>query len=342
VKPPALRPGDAIGVIAPSWCGPAAFPHRVERGKEALEALGYHVLVAPRAWGQRAWVSGTPEERAADLHAMFADPAVRMIIAAIGGDHCCHLLPFLDWELIRRNPKVFIGFSDVTVLNLAIYVRTGLVTFNGPALMTDFGEYPAPFSYTVDSFLRTVGVAKPAGAIEPAREWTEEFLDWATQDDLRRPRAMQGSPGWTWLKGSHAEGKLVGGCLESLEHLRGTPYWPDLEGSILFLETSELAPPPERVDAMLQDYENMGVFAQIHGLLLGRPYRYSDAQKQELHAVLLERTRRYSFPIIADMDFGHTAPQLTLPIGCQATIDVPQRRFALTEAAVMARDEFTT
>lgn len=338
VKPPALRPGDTIAVIAPSWCGPGTFPHRVERGVAALTDLGYHVAIAPHAFEQHGWVSGTPEERAADVHAAFGDPNVRMIIAAIGGDHCCHLLPVLDWELIRNHPKVFMGFSDITVLNVAIHARTGLLTFNGPALMTDFGEYPAPFAYTVDSFLRTIGVAAPVGSIEPAPAWTEEFLDWAVQADLQRPRAMRRSGGWTWLKGGRAEGRLVGGCLESLEHLRGTPYWPDLAGAILFLETSEAVPPPDRVDAVLQDYENMGVFGQIHGLLVGRPYRYTEAQKQALHAVLLERTRRYAFPIVADMDFGHTAPQITLPVGCRASIDRSERRFALLEAAVAEWD----
>jgi muramoyltetrapeptide carboxypeptidase LdcA involved in peptidoglycan recycling len=110
-----------------------------------------------------------------------------------------------------------------------------------------------------------------------------------------------------------------------------------MDRAVLFLETSEAVPPPARIDALLQDYENMGVFAQLQGLLFGRPYRYTDLQRQELHAVLLERTRHYDFPIIADMDFGHTAPQFTLPIGCQALIDVAQRRFAIVEAAVSPR-----
>lgn len=337
LKPPVLRAGDTIAVVAPSWCGPAMFPHRAERGRAALEALGYHVVFQAHAFGRRGWVSGTPEERTQDLHDAFADPAVRLIIAAIGGDHSCQLLPLLDWDLIGQHPKILIGFSDATVLNVAIYARTGLVTFNGPALMTDFGEYPEPLRYTVDAFLRTLSAAEPVGAIAPAAAWTEEFLDWATRADLQRPRTLQGPAGWTWLKDGRAEGKLVGGCLESLEHLRGTPYWPDLDGAILFLETSELVPLPDRVDAVLQDYENMGVFERLHGLLVGRPYRYTEAQKQALHAVLLERTRRYAFPIIADMDFGHTAPQLTLPIGCRAAIDVRERQFALGEAAVSPR-----
>jgi muramoyltetrapeptide carboxypeptidase LdcA involved in peptidoglycan recycling len=108
-----------------------------------------------------------------------------------------------------------------------------------------------------------------------------------------------------------------------------------MDGAILFFETSEEVPPPAWVDAVLQDYENMGVLERLSGMLVGRPYRYTDVQKEELHAVLLERTRRYDFPIVADLDFGHTSPQLTLPIGCLAEIDVPRQRFRILEAAVV-------
>jgi muramoyltetrapeptide carboxypeptidase LdcA involved in peptidoglycan recycling len=291
-------------------------------------------VVGPHAFGRRGHLSGTPEERAADIHGFFADPTVRAVVAAIGGDHSCHLLPLLDWDLIRRHPTILVGFSDVTVLNLAIHARTGLVTFNGPALMTDFAEYPAPFPYTVASFARTLGRAEPVGPLRPAPAWAEEFLDWETQQDLTRPRVAHPSPGWTWLKGGRGAGRLLGGALESMEHLRGTPYWPDFSGAILFVETTEEVPPPERVDALLQDYENMGVFGQITGLLVGRPYGYSETQKADLRAVLLERTRRYAFPIVADLDFGHTAPQFTLPVGCRAEVDVGEHHLAITEAAV--------
>ena len=336
LKAPALRRGDTIGIVAPSWCGPAVHPHRVEQGVRFLEAQGFRVRLGANATGQRGYVSGTPEERAADLHGFFADPEVRAIVAAIGGDHSCHLLPLLDWELIRRSPTILVGYSDVTVLNLAIHAMTGLVTFNGPALMTDFGEHPEPSAYTIESFLHTVTRAEPIGVLSPSPTWTEESLDWREKLDLTRPRAYLPSPGWSWLKPGHAEGALVGGCLESMQHLRGTPYWPRMDGAILFFETAEGVPPPADVDAILQDYENMGVLGRIAGLLVGRPYRYSDAQRAELHAVLLERTARYAFPIVADLDFGHTSPQLTLPIGCRARIDADERRLAILESAVTA------
>ncbi len=333
-KPPRLRPGDTIGIVSPSWGGAAIFPHRVERGVAQIEGLGFQARLAPNARHQRGYLSDTPEARASDINAMFADPDVRAIVAAIGGDHACHLLPLLDYELIRANPKIFMGYSDVTVLNVALYTAAGLGTFNGPTLITDFAEFPQILPYTERWLLRTLIDPTPLGSIAPAESWTEEFLDWRIQADLSRPRAMTPSQGWGWLKAGQSEGVLIGGCIESLQHLRGTPYWPNWQGAILFIETSDEAPSVETVDSILMDYENMGVLACLRGLLVGRPMGYSDDQKAALREVIIERTAKFSFPIISDMDFGHTAPQFVLPIGCHAQIDSANQRFAIVEGAV--------
>lgn len=335
MKAAVLRPGSTIGIIAPSGWGPVAYPHRVERGKAFLESLGYQVVLGEHIFGRHGDTSGTPAERVADIHLFFADSQVHAIVSAIGGDHACHLLPLLDFDLIRRNPKIFLGYSDVTILNLAIYHKTGLVTFNGPNLMTDLAEYPSPLIYTVESLRRSLTRVQPIGPIAPAHEWTEEFLDWGQYADLQRARALQASPGWTWLKKGRAEGLLVGGCLESLQHLRGTPYWPSLDGAILFIETSELVPSLSWIDAVLQDYDNMGVLGRLAGMLVGRPLGYNDDGKAKLRAVIQERTQRYAFPIVTDMDFGHTAPQFTLPIGVRANLDSSTRTFAIVESAVI-------
>lgn len=334
MKPPRLSRGDTVGIVSPSWGGAGEFPHRVEQGVRELERLGYRVRFGRHALNSVSFVSDTPENRASDLHDMFRDPDVRLILAAVGGDHSCHLLPLLDFDLIARHPTILIGFSDVTVLNVAIWQTTGLITFNGPALLTDFAEYPQMFDYTRSSFLTTVGRAAPIGPVAASTWWTEEFLDWSQQIDRTRPRNREPSEGWTWLMPGVAEGTLVGGCLESLQHLRGTRFWPDWHGRILFIETSEEAPSPAVVDGMLMDYENMGVFGQISGLLVGRPMRYTPEQRQELRDVVRERTRAFDFPVVTDMDFGHTAPQFTLPIGCRARIDSTRQTFEVLEAAV--------
>jgi len=235
---------------------------------------------------------------------MFLDAEVRAIVASIGGGHSCHLLPLLDFGPIRSNPKVFMGFSDITVLNVAIWAETGLVTFNGPALLTDFAEHPRMFEYTEQYMMKALCERRPMGAIEPSPWWTEEFLDWYQKAGPKRPRMRCISAGWTWLKDGLGEGILVGGCLESLQHLRGTRFWPSWENAIMFFETSEGPPPPERVDAILMDYENMGVLETLKGLLVGRFMRYTHEERQQLRGVILDRTSGYDFPVVTDMDFG--------------------------------------
>jgi muramoyltetrapeptide carboxypeptidase LdcA involved in peptidoglycan recycling len=145
---------------------------------------------------------------------------------------------------------------------------------------------------------------------------------------------LQQSPGWRWLKPGASEGTLIGGCLESLQHLRGTAFWPSWDNAILFFETSEERPSPETVDGILMDYENMGVFENLAGMLVGRPMRYLEQDKAALDEVLLERTKRYDFPIVSGMDFGHTAPQLTLPVGCRTRIDTTVEAVVVLDAAV--------
>jgi len=334
LKPSKLKFGDTIGIISPSWGGAGVFPHRVEQGIKHINKLGFKVKLAQHSLNQKGFVSDTPENRAQDIHDMFADTSIKAIIASIGGDHSCHLLPLLDFELITKNPKIFMGYSDVTVLNVAIWKKTGLTTFNGPTLLTDFAEYPHMLDYAENYFLKAVMGEKPIGIIEPSSHWTEEFLDWNTKKDLERPRKLLASSGWTWLKEGKAEGKLIGGCIESLQHLRGTEFFPDWNDSVFFFETSEDKPSPSTVDGILMDYQNMGVFEKIQGLIVGRSMSYSDEEKQSLREIILERTQRYSFPIITEMDFGHTSPQFTIPLGVVVKIDSTEKRFEIVETAV--------
>jgi muramoyltetrapeptide carboxypeptidase LdcA involved in peptidoglycan recycling len=334
LKPQRLQAGDTVGIVSPSWGGAGAFPFRVESGIAQLALFGLKAKIATHALNARGFVSDTPENRVSDLHEMFRDPEVRLVLAAIGGDHACHLLPQIDFDLIRQHPKLFMGYSDITVLNIAIWQATGLVTFNGPALLTDFAEHPEMQPYTAQWFRKATFDAEPIGAITPARGWTEERQAWTAEPAQRCPRSLIDSEGWTWLKAGVADGVLIGGCIESLQHLGGTRFWPDWTDAILFFETSEEKPMPEAVDAVLMDYENMGVLQKLRGLLVGRPNLYTAEEKAELRAVILDRTSRYDFPIITDMDFGHTSPQLTLPIGCRGKIDSPSKRFEIVESAV--------
>jgi muramoyltetrapeptide carboxypeptidase LdcA involved in peptidoglycan recycling len=334
ILPRALKPGDTIGIVSPSWFGGEPFVGRARRGIETLRQLGFNVRVSAHAFNNAGHVSDTAANRVDDLHEVFADPGVRAVLTTIGGDHSCHLLPLIDWDLIRSNPKIFIGFSDITVLNVAIWSQTGLVTFNGPGLLTDWAEYPGIPPFSREQVMRAICRSEPMGDLAPSPWWTDEFLDWSTGADLTRPRARTTSTGWHWLRDGAASGPLIGGCLESLQHLRGTRYWPDMTGAILFLETSELRPAPEDVDGMLMDYENMCVLERLAGLVFARPYGYPAGEIPRLYDVIVERTAAFGFPVLAGTDTGHTTPLQTLPIGVAALLDSAANRFAITEAAV--------
>jgi muramoyltetrapeptide carboxypeptidase LdcA involved in peptidoglycan recycling len=337
---PHLSPGDLVAAFSPSAPAANLFPHRVERGRARLDAIGFQTRLAPHALGNAGYLAGSAEERAADLNALLADPEVRAIISTIGGDHSCQLLPLVDWELARRDPKIIMGYSDMTVLLIAFWRMTGLVTFYGPHLMTELAEYPNMPAFSERAMLRALCDPTPPGQLPESDWWTDEFLDWSDQTDLTRQRERRPTPGWTWLKPGDAsgerpaEGTLIGGCLESLQHLRGTPYWPDWRDTIMFFELSEEKPSPATVDGILMDYDNMGVLRGLRGMLVGRPYDYADTDRQGLRDVLLERTRQYDFPIVCDMDFGHTSPMLTLPIGGRVRIEPALRRVSIHDPCI--------
>lgn len=345
-KPKQLRPGDTIAVVSLSWGGPGAFPHRYAAGKQQLQdTFGVRVVEMRHTLRDPLWLAQNPQARAADLLDAFADPSIAGIISSIGGDDSIRLLPWLDLELIRANPKVFMGYSDTTVTHLACFAA-GLVSFYGPAIMAGFAENGGLFPYMVESLRKTLFSPDPVGVVVPNRAgWTVEWLDWAVPDHQNRHRALQPSTGWRFLQGRGVvQGRLIGGCLEVLDWLRGTAVWPGAagwQGSILFLETSEEAPSPLAVQRMLRNLGAVGVLQQIAALLVGRPggalpLDQFDAYDAVIQQVLGEELGLTELPIITRMDFGHTDPMFVLPYGVLAQIDCERQEFALIESAVVA------
>jgi len=343
-KPKKLERGDKVAAISMSWGGPGTFPHRYEAGKQQLqEALGVTVVETPHALCSPSWLERNPRTRADDLMEAFADPSIKAIISTIGGDDSIRLLPYLDWEVMRSNPKVVMGYSDTTVTLMAC-LAAGLVSFYGPAMMSGFGENGGLFPYMVDSVRRTLFSSEPIGVIEPnTAGWTAEFLDWAEPENQSRKRKLEPSERWRYLQGQGTRrGHLIGGCLEVLDWLRGTDIWPSAEvwqDAILFLETSEGAPPPTAVLRVLRSFAAMGVLKGLSGILFARPggqvspERFGDYDQIILQVV--EEEGLTDLPIITRMDFGHTDPMFVLPYGVQAEIDCDQQRFAIVEAAVV-------
>lgn len=345
VKPRKLKHGDKVAAISLSWGGPGTFPHRYRAGKEQfIQDFGVEVVETAHALRDPVWLAKNPEARASDLMEAFADPTINGIISTIGGDESIRLLPYIRTDVIASNPKVFLGYSDTTVSHFACR-HAGLVSFYGPAFMSGFAENCGPFPFMVESVKKTCFSATPIGVIEPCHDgWTVEHLDWSNPSNQQRRRALNPSNGWCFLQGTGlGRGRLIGGCLSVLDWLRGTSVWPDaaeFDEAILFLETSEGAPPPQAVAHTLRSYASMGILRRLSGILFGRPgggvpvddfSKYDEAILQ----VVAEEEGLRALPIVTRMDFGHTDPMFVLPYGVMAQIDCDNQRFEILESAVV-------
>ena len=344
IKPQKLQPGDKIATVSLSWGGPGTIPHRYQAGKQQLQdEFGLIVVEMPHTLKDEGWLHRNPQARAEDLMAAFADPTIKGIISTIGGDDSIRLLPYLDLDVIRANPKIFVGYSDTTISHLACY-KAGLVTFYGPAIMAGFAENGGMFSYMVESVRKTLFSSEPIGVIAPNPDgWTVEMLDWADPANQTRRRQLNPSTGWRFLQGrSVSQGHLIGGCFEVLDWLRGTEFWPELDVSqdgILFLETSEDAPSPEVVKYGLRAYAALGILHRLSGILFARPGGQTPPEDfaeydRVLLQVVVEEAGLSDLPLITGMDFGHTDPMFVLPYGIQAEIDCDGQRFEIVESAV--------
>ncbi len=327
VKPPRLAPGDVIAVVAPSAGHAGRYPRRTARGVKALESLGFTVEVMPHAAQDSSWVSGTIGERVSDLHAAFADEQVRGIVTTIGGDHSAQLLESLDFGLIAANPKVFCGYSDITSLLHAVYAKTGLVTFYGPALLPQFGEWPEPLPETVGRFRAATSTAAPVGALPEYDSMVAEFIDWS--EDETEPRQRGTAIRRRLLRDGIGQGPLIAGCVPTIRHLIGTPWLPDYEGSVLVLDIPDMDYEARRLDADLWHLRNAGILSGLAGLVIGRPRSLSPAVIDEVCDVVTEAVRPYRYPVLAQFECGHCDPAATLPIGVTAvlsgtTLTVPE------------------
>ncbi|MGK2848536.1 MAG: S66 peptidase family protein [Minisyncoccota bacterium] len=320
IKPSHLSIGDTVGIVSPSSTI-NVFPRRLLRGIESLEKLSLRVVIAKNAKKSFGHNAGTPEERADDIHAMFVDPSVKAIICSTGGLNANAVLPLLDYDLMRRNPKIFCGYSDITVLNNAILHKARLITFNGPTVLPTFGEYGGIHEFTADYFKKALFSNKPIGTLESARESTDENLWWETEDS--RPSQLAAVQPMRAVNYGNAEGILMGGNLNTLCMLGGTEFMPDFTDAILFLEDEGEG--TAYTERRLFYLEQIGIFKRIRGIIFGRPYQFStDSQERTLDDILLFFGEKYGIPIVADVDFGHTTPMITLPLGVQARVRADQ------------------
>jgi muramoyltetrapeptide carboxypeptidase LdcA involved in peptidoglycan recycling len=340
-KPRVLAPGSRVATVTPSWGGPGSVPARYDMGvRELRERFGFEVVEMPHVRADPDWVWRNPQARAADLNAAWADPGIDGIIATIGGEDSIRILPYLDTTIIAAHPKAFMGYSDITTIH-TLALLNGVQTFYGPSVMAGIAENGGTLPYTEDWIRRTLMSTEPPGALAPSAEWTEERVRWEDESRAHQRRAIQPNPGWRWLGGSErATGHLIGGCLEVLDFLRGTPWWPGPEywdGAVFYWETSEDVPPPSQVRYTLRVYGMLGVYDRLAGMLVGRPRGYTAEQRAEL-AESIERVVGVEFgrpdlPVVLDLDFGHTDPQMVLPNGGRVVIDPTAQSITLPDPA---------
>lgn len=308
-KPKRLNRGDLIGIISP-----ASTPDdisRVTSGIRYLEKLGYKTIVGSNVGKNHGYLAGSDDERLADLHNMFKNKNVKAIICVRGGYGSPRLLDKIDYKLIKRNPKIFVGYSDITALQMAFLQKANLVTFAGPMLAVDFHDEVS--SYTEEFFWRLVTSNKKIGRIKNPNNEKIACL----------------------RKGS-ARGQLVGGNLALLVSLMGTQYFPDIRNKILLLEDTGEA--PYRLDRLFNQLRIATVFAKVKGVVLGA---FTDCKEADpgkktltLGEVIEDYFANMKKPVVYNFQHGHIKDNITIPFGIKAKLNATKGFMELIEGAV--------
>jgi muramoyltetrapeptide carboxypeptidase len=308
LKPPRLRRGDLIGLVAP-----ASTPSRdrVEKSAAYLEKLGYSVKMGKRVMETHGYLAGTDSERASDLNDMIRDNDVKAILAIRGGYGTPRILSLIDYGALKRNPKIIAGYSDITALQLAIFRKIELVTFSAPMIGVELCDNVDP--YTEEQFWRMVTSRAKVGEL---------------RNPVEEPVKI--------LKNGKGTGKILGGNLATVVSLMGTPYLPVLRDSIVVLEDVDEA--PHRIDRMLIQLKNAGILDKISGLVFGK---FSDCVPSDptkpfltIDQILDDVAHRSSCPVMSNFQYGHIPKKLTLPLGLMADVNTKRGTIEVLEAAV--------
>lgn len=342
IKPKRLKPNDTIAIVSLSWggLGDPNLIHKYELGKKRLEEeFHLRVVAMPHALKGSEFVAMHPELRAKDLMDAFLDPDIDAILCAIGGDDTIRILPFIDEQIIHDHPKIFLGFSDTTANHLMMF-HAGVVSYYGPCLMCDFAEYGSMFEYTKEYLKKTLFEVHDNLSILPSPEWTDETIPWKIENINLEKRRIKERHGYELLQGHGiVSGMLIGGCIDAFIMYLGTKIWPTKEqfkDTILFLETSEDDPSEELICWILRNLAAQGIFDQINGILFAKPMdeKHYEEYKQVLHQVIAIESNHPELPILYNINFGHSTPRCTLPIGVQAEINCHTKTLRLLEPAV--------
>ncbi|KAJ5710633.1 peptidase family S66 [Penicillium malachiteum] len=348
IIPKALKRGDKIAFVSPSARLNNVLPVPLSRGKAYLESLGFEIEIIFSS-ASTTTISDSIRIRCEEIHTAFRDTTISAVICTIGGSHANELLPFLDFDLIRSNPKIFMGYSDTTFLHSAIQAKTGLRTFYGPSVLTDFSDLPQPMQFTTDHFLHILtSPEESVGPLPRSPICTKEHSGFLFSEKVETPRETVESPPWRWLGKGQGTGYLFGGTISCVVRLQGTPYAPQSwKDKILFLESAmgDNVQLPYSVNEFRNNFVDLalyGVLNEIQGLVIGRGYKYDASMQDELAGVIEEvfdvivRRDRDELPILMNVDFGHTSPFLTLPYAGLVSLDSDRDEFNVLQSGVQA------
>ena len=301
IKPRCLMPGDTVGIVAPA--GPFD-SKKFMTGKAILESMGFRTFFDAGIFQKHGFFAGTDVQRAEQVNRLFADPAVQAVVCARGGYGSMRILRFLDFKLIQDNPKIFVGFSDISVLLFVLHTRCSLVTFHGPVVTT----LANTAEQTIAAMLRVMTSNKKL--------------------ELTPEKGIVIKPGVS-------SGVVVGGNLTTLCHLVGTPYTPYFNGKILFLEDRGEA--PYRIDRMLTQMKLAGCFEDLKGLFLGS--FEACGTRDDIFQIVQEVFKDVNIPILSGFEIGHTRVNITIPMGLRATLDADRKILIFHEPATVITGE---
>ncbi len=360
LKSKKLKKGDKVAVVSLSsgMLGDKQFIHKFHIAKKRLEEeFGLQVVVMPNALKGSTYLFEHPEARAKDMMDAFKDKSIKAIICAIGGEETYRLLPYIDFDIIKNNPKIFTGFSDSTTNHFMLY-KAGVVSFYGPNIMCNFGEYEKMFDYEKNAVLDIFFKNLDNYEIKPSEYWCDDFVPWVEKNINREKRTKLDSKGYELLQGKGVvKGKLLGGNLEMISVMLGYfkdewyegdhdlgantkvladkydlfPKKEEWKGKILFIETSEIKPTPSEFEDMIHALINYGIIENINGVIIGKPQgeKYYEEYKEVLKKVIGKV--RPDLPILYNINFGHASPITIIPYGIECKLDCENKKLMLTE-----------
>ncbi len=313
IIPSKLSLGDEIRIIAPSRSMAIITEESRKIADDRFKELGFKLTFGKHIEEEDDFASSSIKSRVEDLHDAFNDKNVKAILTVIGGFNCNQMLNYIDWDLIRNNPKIFCGYSDITALNNAIFAKTGLVTYSGPHY-SSFGQ-KLYFDYTLDYFKRCLMSDEPFEIVS-SELWSDDA--WYRNQDNRKQIK---NDGWLVINEGNCEGTILGANLCTFNLLQGTQFMPDLKDSVLFLEDDEESK-PHHFDRDLQSLIHLPGFSNVKGIVIGRFQNESGITNDLLSHIIKSKKELDRIPVIANVDFGHTDPKITFPVGGSVKLNI--------------------